>query len=260
MNILEKILAHKKEELATFKGRQSLQDLKDRVRDCPDPLDFAKALRQPPAPMAVIAEIKKKSPSKGILRENFDPVALATDYEQHGAAALSVLTDESFFGGHLDHLRAVRDRVKIPLLRKDFIWDPYQLYAALEAGADAILLIVAMLEESQLEDLMGLALDMGLAVLVEVHDAAECDRAVHLRAPIIGVNNRDLTTFEVDLKTSESLFPKIPEGSLRISESGIESKGDLERLQKAGADGFLIGETFMRAENPGTALKELIQG
>jgi indole-3-glycerol phosphate synthase len=260
MNILQKILAYKKEELALFKSRQSLQELKDRVRDCPESLDFGKALRHPPAPFAVIAEIKQKSPSKGILRKDFDPVSLAVDYRDRGATCLSVLTDENFFGGHLDHLRAVRAVVKIPLLRKDFIWDSYQIFAALEAGADAILLIAAMLENSQLEDLMGQALDLGLSTLVEVHNVEECDRAVHLQAPIIGVNNRDLTTFEVDLRTSEKLIPKIPETSLKISESGIETRADLERLQKAGTDAFLIGETFIKAENPGIALKKLLEG
>lgn len=259
MNILHKILAYKQEELDVFKRRQSLQELKDRARDCPDPLNFAKPLRHPSASFAVIAEIKKKSPSKGILREDFDPVSLAVDYQDGGAACLSVLTDENFFGGHLDHLRAVRAAVRIPLLRKDFVWDPYQIFAALEAGADAILLIVAMLENSQLEDLMGQALDLGLSTLVEVHNAEECAGAVHLRAPIIGVNNRDLTTFEVDLGTSEKLFPKVPETTLRISESGIETRADLERLQKAGADAFLIGETFIKAAKPGEALKKLLE-
>lgn len=260
MNILQKILAFKREELLAFKSRQSLQELKDRARDCPDPLDFDKALRHPPAPFAVIAEIKKKSPSKGILREDFDPVSLAVEYQDGGAACLSVLTDENFFGGHLNHLRAVRAAVEMPILRKDFIWDPYQVFAALVAGADAILLIAAMLENSQLGDLMGQALDLGLSTIVEVHDLEECDRAVHQQSPIIGVNNRDLTTFEVDLGTSEKIFPKVPETSLRISESGIETRKDLERLQKAGADAFLIGETLIKAEKPGVALKKLLEG
>jgi indole-3-glycerol phosphate synthase len=260
MDILEKILKYKKEELEHFKRRQPFAELKDRVRDLPPTHSLAQALKKPRAPFAVIAELKQKSPSKGVLRENYEPTAIAGDYESHGATALSVLTDEHFFGGHLDHLRAVRKQVKIPLLRKDFLWEPYQIYAAREAGADAVLLIVAILEKSLLEDLYGLVLELGMEVLVEVHDSAECDVATSFRFPIIGINNRDLKTFEVDLQTSERLFSRIGTKALKISESGLDSRKTLERLKNAGADGFLIGESLMKAARPGEALEKIIHG
>ena len=259
-DVLKKIMDYKKEELEHFKHRRPFADLKDRVRDLLPTHSLAAAIRNPPAPFAVIAEMKKKSPSKGVLRENYEPTSIAAEYESHGAAALSVLTDEHFFGGHLDHLRSVRKKVKIPLLRKDFLWDPYQLYAAREAGADAILLIVAALEKNLLEDLHGLALELGLETLVEVHDAAECDLAKACLFPIVGVNNRDLKTFNVDLQTSERLFSRMEQTTIKISESGLDSHKTLERLKKAGANGFLIGESLMKAEHPGAALEKMLHG
>lgn len=258
MDILKKILAFKEEELVHYKHEVPLTELKDQVRDSAPVISLASALRRPRGPFAVIAELKKRSPSRGVLREDYDPETIATDYESNGATALSVLTDENFFGGHLDHLRGVRSRVEIPLVRKDFLWDPYQVYAAREAGADAVLLIVACLEKSRLEDLHGLAGELALETLVEVHDAAECDLAASIGLPIIGVNNRDLKTFEVEVATSEQLFPRMPEGTLKVSESGLDKRATLERLQKAGADAFLIGEAFMKASEPGQALKEMI--
>lgn len=260
MSILDKIFEYKKGELEHYKRQARLEDLRSKVRDHSyRPLSLRRSLENSEAPFAVIAEIKRRSPSKGLLREDFDPPLIARDYEKHGAAALSVLTDENFFGGHLDHLRQVRNAVGLPLLRKDFFWDPYQVYAAREAGADAILLIASMLGKSQVEDLQGLAEELGLSVLFEVHDAAEADMATAVQAKIVGVNNRDLKTFKVDLGLSEKLLPRLPAKSLKVAESGLDKREALTRLKAAGIGAFLIGEAFMKAESPGEALKELIQ-
>jgi indole-3-glycerol phosphate synthase len=259
-DVLKKILDYKKDELDHFKRRVPFAELKDRVRDLAPTRSLSLALKNPPVSYAVIAELKQKSPSKGVLRQDYDPVAIAADYEAHGATALSVLTDEHFFAGHLDHLRSVRQCVKIPLLRKDFLWDPYQIYAAREAGADAVLLIVAALERGLLEDLHGLAGELRMEALVEVHDAPECDLASGCLFPIIGVNNRDLKTFQVELQTSEKLFARMGGETLKISESGLENRESLDRLKKAGANGFLIGEVLMKAKNPGEALEKMIHG
>jgi indole-3-glycerol phosphate synthase len=194
-----------------------------------------------------------------VLREDFDALVVAKEYQDAGAAALSVLTDEHFFGGHLDHLRTVRQAVSIPLLRKDFLWDPYQVYAALDAGADAILLIAALLEESQIVDLQGLAGELGLSVLLEVHDAAEAQTARRVGAALVGVNNRDLTTFRVDVAVTETLLPLLPRDALKVSESGLESVEVLAKLKASGVDAFLIGEALMKAESPGRALKSLLK-
>lgn len=260
MDILQKILNYKKEELEHFRRKRPFAELRDRVRDLPPTHSFSGSLKNPPAPYAVIAELKQKSPSKGVLREKYEPETIATDYESHGAAALSVLTDEHFFGGNLDHLRSVRKRVKLPLLRKDFLWDPYQIYAAREAGADAVLLIVSALERGRLEDLHSLSEELSMDVLVEVHDEAECDIAVACRFSVIGVNNRDLKTFHLDLATSEQLFSRMGPNILKISESGLDSQETLERLKKSGADAFLIGESLMKAAKPGEALEKMIHG
>ncbi len=258
--ILDDIYNYKKEELIHFKRQVRLEELKARIHDLPPTVSFLKALKNSPQPFAIIAEIKQKSPSKGVLREAFDPVVLARDYEEHGAAALSVLTDENFFGGHLDHLRQVRRMVKLPLLRKDFIWDPYQVYAAREAGADAVLLITAMLHKSQMEDLKGLAEELGLDALIEVHDADECTVASAVNAHVVGINNRDLKTFKVDVGVTEKLLNLLPPNALKVSESGLDSRKTLERLKKKGAGAFLIGEAFMTAKSPGKALEELLKG
>lgn len=257
-DILQKIMAHKFEELEHYKRQEPFEELKAKIQDRPDTQDFVAALRMPPAPFAIIAEIKRRSPSKGLLREDFDPVRHATNYAAAGASALSVLTDEHFFGGHLDHLRSVRSEVKLPLLRKDFIWDPYQVYAAREAGADAILLIASVLEQNQMEDLSGLARDLGLATLPEVYALEEVAKCLPWSPELLGVNNRNLKTFDVDLSTSERVFAIIPDGILKVSESGIGSRADLERLSQKGAQAFLIGERFMKAEEPGRALAQMM--
>lgn len=257
--ILDQIVEYKKEELDHFKRQISLEEIKAKAKDSREPISLKEALLKPRAEFSVISEIKHRSPSKGIIREKFDPVQIARDYLEHGATALSILTDEHFFGGHLDHLRVVRGEVNLPILRKDFLWDPYQVYSALDAGADAILLIVAMLEQNQLEDLQGLADELGLSVLVEVHDPEECNVANAVGAKIVGVNNRDLKTFKIDVANSEKLFPLLNSAEIRVSESGIGSREILVNLSKAGAGAFLIGESLLRAENPGEALEELMK-
>ena len=206
----------------------------------------------------IVAEIKHRSPSKGIIREEFDPETIAISYEKAGAAALSVLTEEDFFGGSLNHLRAVRERVGLPLLRKDFLFDEYQIHEALAAGADAVLLIVAMLEDKLLADLIALASELKLDALVEVHNAREMERAVTARAGLIGVNNRDLTTFTVELETSELLATLAPRNAVLVSESGIRTGQDIYRLKQSGYNAFLVGEHFMRAADPGEALRRLV--
>ena len=217
---------------------------------------FAGALRRPS--INIIAEIKHRSPSKGIIRQDFDPVWIAKNYESGGAAALSVLCEEDFFGGSLNHLEAVRKNVELPVLRKDFIFDEYQLYESDAAGADAILIIVAILEDELLRRLLKLAQDLGLDALVEVHSPDELKRAARAGASIIGVNNRNLATFKVDLETSIQLAPHAPENALLVSESGIDNRNDIGRLSSAGFRAFLVGEHLMRAERPGEALKDLI--
>jgi len=207
----------------------------------------------------IIAEIKHRSPSKGIIREDFDPACIAESYVSGGASALSVLCEEDFFGGSLTHLEAIRRCVDLPLLRKDFIFDPYQLYESRVAGADAVLLIVAILEDELLEKLIGLANELGLDALVEVHSEGEMGRAAFAGASIIGVNNRDLTTFTVDLDTSIQLAPLAPEGAILVSESGISEGSDIRRLRSAGFNAFLVGERLMRAQDPGEALRRLIE-
>lgn len=209
--------------------------------------------------MNVIAEIKQRSPSRGIICADFDPVRIAESYASGGAAALSVLCEEDFFSGSLEHLEAIRARVELPLLRKDFIFDEYHLYESALAGADALLLIVAILDDELLERLIELTKKLGLDALVEVHSEHEMERAARAGAAIIGVNNRDLTTFQVDLKTSLRLGPLAPAGAILVSESGISTRGHLEELKSAGFSAFLVGEHLMRAENPGDALSSLIE-
>lgn len=211
------------------------------------------------ASINIIAEIKHRSPSKGIIREDFDPVRIAESYASGGAVALSVLCEEDFFGGSLEHLEAIRPRVELPLLRKDFIFDEYQLYESAFAGADAVLLIVAILEDELLAKLIGLANELRLDALVEVHSMDEMGRAARAGASIIGVNNRDLTTFKVDLDTSIQLAPLAPEGAILVSESGINTGSDIRRLRSAAFSAFLVGEHLMRAQHPGEALRSLIE-
>jgi indole-3-glycerol phosphate synthase len=250
--ILDKILQTKKEEVVAAKLRQPLAKMRDRIGDLEDqPRGFARSLRymRDSGGVALIAEVKKGSPSKGIIREDFDPVDIAETYERGGATCLSILTDEQYFYGHLRYLNLIREQVSMPLLRKDFIIDPYQVYEARVAGADAILLIAAALEDSELQELALLARELRLDTLLEVHDADELERALKLPVDLIGINNRDLKTFNTDLAVTEQLATRIPAEQLAVAESGIHSREDVVRLQQAGAGAFLIGESFMREDD-----------
>jgi indole-3-glycerol phosphate synthase len=209
--------------------------------------------------MSLIAEVKRRSPSKGSLAEDVDPVARAVTYQRGGAAVISVLADEKYFGGSLDDLRAVRGVVDIPVLCKDFILTPYQVYEARAAGADLILLIVAALQDAELRDLHGLSLSLGMTPLVEVHDQHDLARAVAAGASLIGINNRDLSDFSVDLVTTEYLAPLVPEDAILVSESGFVTRGDVERVERAGARAVLVGETLMRSDDPAGTIRELMR-
>lgn len=245
--ILDQILQTKQTEIAADQNRQPLSELKKMVASSDRTRGFAKYLRQSSAAgTAIIAEVKKGSPSKGIICENFDPVAIARSYERGGASCLSVLTDEHYFYGSLDYLGQIRAQVDLPLLRKDFIIDPYQVFQARVAGADAILLIAAALEDEHLLELAELATELGLDTLLEVHDGTELERALQLPVDLIGINNRNLQTFATDLAVTEQLAGKIPRRQLAVAESGIHNRADIERLQQAGAGAFLIGESLMR--------------
>lgn len=258
--ILDKIAEHKRQEVALAKSRRSLASLRQGIDDLEDqPRGFLRALRATADSgwTSVIAEVKKGSPSKGVIREDFDPLTIAETYQANGATCLSVLTDENFFMGHLLYLAKIREVVSLPLLRKDFICDPYQIYEARAAGADAILLIAAMLDAVQLAEYNALAGELHLDVLLEVHDETELESALTTGCELIGINNRNLQTFATDLATTERLLPLIPAGHFVVAESGISSRADVLRLQKAGARGFLVGESLMREDDIGTKLKEL---
>jgi len=257
--VLENILAAKIEEIRAGKHWISQTDLEAKCADLDAPRGFRNRLdraaaRQP----AVIAEIKKASPSAGVIREDFDPAAIARSYQRGGATCLSVLTDEPFFQGHRDFLQQARQACELPCLRKDFIIDPWQVPESRCLGADCILLIVAALGDAQMEELYSAAVANGMDVLVEVHDEAELERALELDNALIGVNNRNLHTFETDLAVSERLKALLPPDRLLVTESGIRSREDVERMQNAGINAFLVGEAFMREPDPGAALKELI--
>lgn len=267
MNILDTIVAQKRIEVAALPERRiAAGDLSDAMLERSEQRDFLAALRSPRrGDVALIAEVKKASPSKGVICENFDPVRIACDYEAAGASCLSVLTDEKFFQGSLDYLRQIRAAVKLPLLRKDFIIDERQILEAIEWGADAILLIVAILDDQQLRDYQALASAAGLAALVEVHDEAELDRALAANAQLIGVNNRDLKSFKVDLATTERLAQKLwasPGGrdKLLVAESGIFTRADVDRLKACGSGAILVGESLMRGGEIGPKVRELIGG
>jgi len=259
--ILDEIIAHKKEEVAAAKVRIPERELRTRLDDLEDrPRGFVQALHaaEDAGRTAVIAEVKKGSPSKGVIRPDFDPVAIAGIYETSGAACLSVLTDERFFMGRLEYLARIRRKVGLPLLRKDFVCDPYQLHEARAAGADAVLLIAAVLDLAQLRDFTALSRELGLDVLLEVHDEQEMETALQVNCELIGVNNRDLRTFVTDLSTTERLSKLVPGNRLIVGESGIHSRADVVRLQRAGARAFLVGESLMREADIGAKLRELL--
>lgn len=256
---LAEILRHKAAEVTARAAELPLLALSARVEAASPPRGFANALHramQPGRP-AVIAEIKRASPSKGVLRSNLDPAEIARAYESAGAACLSVLTDGAFFQGSLLDFKSARGSCPLPVLRKDFILDAWQIYESRLIGADCILLIVAALGDAALQELCVLAMDLGMDVLVEVHDREELDRALATPASLIGINNRNLHTFETDIATTLDLKPHVPDDRLLISESGIADPSDVKRLQQAGINAFLVGETLMTAPNPGDRLKEL---
>ena len=260
-DILKKIVAYKYEEVTTSKTAIPLIELKKRIGDLEDvPRGFERHLREAAASdwTAIIAEVKKGSPSRGVIRENFDPMEIAEIYQNNGATCLSVLTDERFFLGHLRYLALIRETVSLPLLRKDFICDPYQIYEARAAGADAILLIAAMLDLQQLRDFHALAGDIHLDVLLEIHDEDEMEVALQTDCTLIGVNNRNLRTFETDLDTTRRLARMMTPERLLVAESGINNRADIEKLHADGAQAFLIGESLMRETDIGSALQRLL--
>ncbi|MEI6026317.1 MAG: indole-3-glycerol phosphate synthase TrpC [Betaproteobacteria bacterium] len=258
-DILQRIVAVKREEVAQARAACALSDLRQQALAADPPRGFAAALRARLAGghPAVIAEVKKASPSKGVLREHFVPADIARSYEAGGAACLSVLTDERFFQGSAAYLLQARAVCKLPVLRKDFIVDPYQVVEARAMGADCILLIAACLADGQMLELEACALELGLDVLVEVHDGEELDRALRLKTPLIGVNNRNLRTFGVALDTTLGLLHRIPSDRLLVTESGILARADVQRMRSADVHAFLVGEAFMRAADPGQALRDL---
>ena len=264
-DILQRIIAVKHEEVLQARQARDLASLRrDAEHSAADhgairPRGFERALRAKIAAgrAAVIAEIKKASPSKGVLREDFDPPAIAASYEAGGAACLSVLTDRQFFQGAPEYLAQARAACELPVLRKDFLVDPYQVYEARVMGADAVLLIVSALDDARMAELEACALALGMDVLVEVHDGDELERALRLRTPLVGINNRNLRTFEVSLQTTLGLLPRIPPDRLVVTESGILSAEDVRTMRSAHVDAFLVGEAFMRAPDPGKALHAL---
>ena len=258
-DILQKILRQKSEEIVTRAERLSLQDLSTRVETAPPVNPFRAALenRVQSGLAAVIAEIKKASPSKGVLRADFDPVAIANSYASAGACCLSVLTDRKFFQGSEEFLTSAREASGLPILRKDFIIDPYQVYEARLIGADCVLLIVAALGDASLTELSILARDLGMDVLVEVHDESELERALQVDARLIGINNRDLRSFETRLETTLRLLDQIPNDRLVVTESGIHTRDDVSLMRSNGVSVFLVGEAFMKADDPGERLRDL---
>ena len=255
--ILDDIIANKKEELSGTKRRSSLAEVKARAADAGPVRGFGKALSRSGA-IRLIAEVKKASPSKGVIREDFDPVRIAQTYEKSGASCISVLTEEKFFQGRLEYLAAVRKAAGLPLLRKDFIIDEYQVYEARAAGADAILLIAACLEKNQMAEYLGIAGQLGLDALVESHTYRELDKALLAGATLVGINNRDLSTFTVSLDTTLDLLKDIPDDRIVVSESGIKTRDDVVKLEKAGVDAVLVGEGLMREKDIGKKVKELL--
>jgi indole-3-glycerol phosphate synthase len=265
VTILDRIVERTRADLSDRKARVPLAELRARCRDLEAPRDFAGAVRRPPGaarrrtgPLAVIAEIKKASPSRGVIRPDFQPAALAAAYAAAGASAVSVLTDGPFFQGSLQDLAAVRQHVELPILRKDFHLDPYQLYEARAAGADAVLLIAAILTAAKIRDLLSLAGELGLAALVEAHDAEELEQALACGARIVGINNRDLRTFRVTLQTTFDLLSMVPADRALVSESGVLAAADARRLAEAGVDAILVGEGLLTHPDVGAALRALV--
>ena len=259
LSVLERIIARKAEEVAERRGRVGLDELERLAKQADAPRGFARALQARAArrEAAVIAEVKKASPSKGVIRPHFVPAEIARSYEAGGAACLSVLTDIDFFQGSDAYLQQARAACSLPVIRKDFMIDPYQIVEARALGADCVLLIVANLQDGQMAELAAVAKAQGLDVLVEVHDGAELERALRLDTPLLGINNRNLHTFEVSLDTTLALKERVPADRLVITESGILSRADVQRMEANEVYGFLVGEAFMRAEDPGAELKRL---
>jgi len=258
-DILDKIVAVKHQEVAAALARKPLAAMRADAESRVLTRDFVGALRAKIAAglPAVIAEVKKASPSKGILRPDFIPADIAQSYAEHGAACLSVLTDQQFFQGSIDYLKQARASCDLPVLRKDFMVDAYQVYEARAMGADCILLIAACLDDAQMKSLEALAMSLDMAVLVEVHDRAELERALQLKTPLLGINNRNLKTFEVSLDATLGMLKDVPADRLLVTESGIITAADVQRMRTAGVQAFLVGEAFMRADDPGQALAQL---
>jgi len=265
--ILENIIRTKMEEVALRRAKVPLEELKSRTRDLPPPRGLLRAIirrdkgegrGRPIVPIHLIAEIKRASPSKGLLRKHFDPQTIAKEYAEAGASALSILTDSPFFQGSLDYLRGAKGWVDLPLLQKDFILEEYQIWEGRAWGADAILLIAALFDQEALKDLTQLALETGLEPLIEVHDPSDLAKALGANSRMIGINNRNLRTFEVDLRTTLDLRGEIPEDKVVVSESGISTREEVVSLEEAGLDAILVGEALMRSENPGMKVRELL--
>jgi indole-3-glycerol phosphate synthase len=254
--MLDKIIAAKKEEVVGRKKTVPLPAVKERIARQKPPVDFARALSGDH--IRLIAEVKQASPSRGVLRPDFDPLGLARSYARGGAAAISVLTETNYFKGRLDHLGAIREAVELPLLRKDFIFDPYQVYESRAWGADALLLIVAVLSPGQLEELISLSHDLGLKCLVEVHNESEVERALLSGAEVIGINNRDLNTFAIDINTTRRLRPLIPPRRIVVSESGILTRSDMEKLTRWKVNAALVGEALVTAGDVRAKMRELL--
>jgi indole-3-glycerol phosphate synthase len=257
MSVLSEILAAKRTEVDCAKRRIPISELQRQIADLPETRDFAGALTNTTG-TALIAEVKRASPSKGVIRENFEPVEIARELAEGGAACLSVLTEESFFQGHLSFLPAIRHAVDLPLLRKDFLIDDYQLLESRAAGADAVLMIVAALSHTNMDDMLSATHELGMAAIVEVHDKDELEEAITSGARIIGINNRDLHTFRTTLQTTLDLLPRVPKNCLTVSESGINVRADVERLASAGIDAVLVGEAIMREQDVRAKVEELL--
>lgn len=254
--MLNRIIAGKREEVEQRKRSLSISTLQERITQRQAPLDFGSAISGDG--IRLIAEVKRASPSRGVLCPDFNPVVLAKTYARGGAAAISVLTETNYFEGNTDHLAAIREEVRLPLLRKDFIFDPYQIYESRAYGADALLLVVAILNQEQLKELLSLSRNLGLSCLVEVHNESEVERALSTGVEIIGINNRDLNTFEVDANITRRLRPLIPQEQTVVSESGISSRSDIEKLKEWGVNAVLVGEALVTADDIPTKMRELI--